>query len=268
MNSVKNDLIDKYIVLVYEYLHIMNSSEIIQHMETQSRVLEIGLSAISHIYKLAFFLSKNVATAVCHCQKGMYCYLEYIEQMNKSNMLHNLDNVDAVAFIYEKTIMELYGSSSGPISNMLSMSEPHCAQGNDLVRCTKSIEQMVRLTRALLWFDHPHFTHTERLGWIETKLPILSTLFVEYSLDDLLLFVEAVQEKLAPLTKTEYEDCMEALVKYIKRAIKSQQVPNKNTIIDVCLYLHTQYQGKTISAIAEEEGWRRPAEDLVKTLFA
>jgi hypothetical protein len=61
-------------------------------METQSRVLEIGLSAISHIYKLAFFLSKNVATAVCHCQKGMYCYLEYIEQMNKNYKLSHTEN--------------------------------------------------------------------------------------------------------------------------------------------------------------------------------
>lgn len=269
MNIVRNYIIDKYVVLVYEYLHIMNTSDILKSLDHLPLILQIGLSSITHIYKIAFLLSRNVATSVCHCQKGMYCYLEYIEQMHKTNMMHTLDNVDAVAFIYEKTVAEIYGvSGSTPFANIISIAEMNCAQGNDMIRCSKALDLLSKMIHVMLWLDNASITNADRMELVETRLHLICTLFVEYSLDPLLVWIESIQEKLAPFSKQEYFDLLDSLVKHVKRAVKSQQVPTKSAINDACLFIHAYYHDKPMEQIAEEEGWKKPMDDLMKIVFS
>jgi hypothetical protein len=269
MNIVRNYIIDKYVVLIYEYLHIMSTSEILNNLEQFPSILQIGISSITHIYKIAFLLSRNVATSACHCQKGMYCYLEYIEQMHKANMLHTLDNVDAVAFIYEKTISEIYGvSGSTPFSNIISISEMNRAQENDMIRCTKALDLLAKLIHVVLWLDNPIIHCNDRMEMVETRLHLICTLFVEYSLDPLLVWIESIQSKLAPFSKQEYFEFIDSLTKHIKRSIKSQQVPTKTAINDACLFIHAYYCDKPMGQIAEEEGWKKPMDDLMKLVFS
>lgn len=267
--SIKNDLILKYTVLIYEFFHIVNTSEIIRELENPSAVIQIGMQSITHIYKLAFFLSKQISTAVCHSQKGMYCYLEYIEQMNKTNMLHNLDNTDAVVFIYNKTLTEIYGQnpSTSMMTNILSISETDNYKGTDFIKCNKALETMTQMTNTLLWFNNPHLTTEHRLQIIETHLHPFISDFVEYSLDILFPFIESVQSKLAPMNYEEYTAFLKGFTKQIKSAQKHQQIPTKQTIAEACFLMQSQYRGKTVSQIGEEEGWKSPIEKLIKWIL-
>jgi hypothetical protein len=260
MSAIRNELVDKYTVLAYEYLHIMNASDVIKHIENQVHVIQIGFLSINHIYKLSFFLSKNVATAVCHCQKGMYCYLEYIEQMNKTNALHNLDQVDAVVFIYEKTLAEIYGHT---MSNILSVSDT--VDGSDFIRCNRCLDVVTHLAFCLLWFEN---SKLDRCSLVETHLHPLAALFSDYSLDVLIPFIECVQEKMAPFEHAEYDTFLFCLAKHIKRAIKHQQIPTKQEVDECCLQLHAYYRGKTIQQIELEEGAKHALEDLVKLVIS
>jgi hypothetical protein len=264
--STKTDLILKYAVVIYEYFHIMQMSEIMSTLENQHTVIQIGMQSITHIYKLSFFLSKQISTAVCHSQKGMYCYLEYIEQMNKTNMLHNLDNTDAVVFIYNKTLTEIYGQnpSTNMMTNILSISENDNYKGTDFI---KTLEIMSRLANTLLWFNNETLTTHCRMELVEAHLHPLSALFVEYSLDIMFPFFEFVQTKLEPMKKEEYITFLQSLTKQIKRAGKHRQIPTKQTVADACFYLQSQHRGKTVSQIGEEEGWKHPMDELVKIIF-
>lgn len=264
--SIKNELILKYAVIIYEYFHIMSTSEIVSTLETQDAIIQIGMQSVTHIYKLSFSISKQISTAVCHSQKGMYCYLEYIEQMNKTNMLHNLDNTDAVVFIYNKTLTEIYGQNtpSNIMANILSISENDNYKGTDYV---KTLETISHVANALVWFSNDQFTTPCRMELIETHLHTLIALFVEYSLDILFPFLEFVQTKLAPMKKEEYHLFLKSLTKQIKRAVKHQQIPTNLTITDACFFLQSLHRDKTVSQIAEEEGWKSPTDELVKLIF-
>ena len=272
MSAIKNELIDKYTILVYEYLHIMSTSDVVKTIENQTKVIETGLTAVTHIYKLGFCISKNVATSLCHSQKGMYCYLEYIEQMNKSNMLHNLDNVDAVVFIYDKTLSEIYGSSSNgstnTFTNILSMSESGKAHGYDVLRCNKALDLLSQMSATLVWFEHSLLTMADRMEIVEMYLHPLSNLFIDYSLDVLFPFIESVQEKIKDVSKSEYIDFIASFIKYIKRAIKQKQIPTKDTVNECCLLIHAHFNGKSIKQVGDEYGWKVPTDDLVKLLFS
>ena len=267
--SFKTELIEKYTAILYEYLHIMHTSEIVNALDNQAEVIQIGMQSITHIYKLAFFLSKQISTAVCHSQKGMYCYLEYIEQMNKTNMLHNLDNVDAVVFIYNKTLSEIYGQNppTTMMTNILSISETDAYKGSgiDFMKCNKSLEIMAHMSKTLVWFGNTHMTTLDQMELVETHLAPMSALFVDYSLDVLFPFLDTVQTKLAPMKKEEYHTFLKSVTKQIKRALKHQQIPTKQTIHESCILLH-QYKDKTVSQIGEEEGWKSPMDELVRLL--
>lgn len=268
--SFKTELIEKYTTILYEYFHIMHTSEIVNTLDNQAEVIQIGMQSITHIYKLAFFLSKQISTAVCHSQKGMYCYLEYIEQMNKTNMLHNLDNVDAVVFIYNKTLSEIYGQNppTTMMTNILSISENDSYKGSgiDFMKCNKSLEIMAHMSKTLVWFTNEHLTTIHRMELVETHLATLSALFVEYSLDVLFPFLDTVQTKLAPMKKEEYLLFWTSLTKQIRRALKHQQIPTKHTVQEWCIWLQ-QYKDKTVSQVGEEEGWKSPMEELIRALF-
>ena len=106
--KTRQELISKYESIVYDYLAIMNSSDMVKTIECSKYIIELGLSAITHIYKLAFCITKNVSTSADHCQKGIYCFIEYVEQTYKLGYTNQnpmpFDFMDAIVFIYDKSI--------------------------------------------------------------------------------------------------------------------------------------------------------------------
>jgi hypothetical protein len=103
MNFIEN-IIYNYALVIDEYFQHMIQSEILKSIENSTYILCIGLNTIIHIYKIVLINTNNIENAYKYCQKAYYCFLEYIEQMNKTNLLHNLNNSDAIIFVYKKTI--------------------------------------------------------------------------------------------------------------------------------------------------------------------
>jgi hypothetical protein len=280
--NIQKDLIDKYTTILFEYFAIMNSSPTVHSMEDRPRAVQIGLSAITNIYKLAFFSTKNVVASFGHCQKGIYCYIEYLEQIQKlGTSSQNLDYVDAITFIYDKTLSELHKgylgnstSSSSVFTNILSVSQSHQARGKELEQSKMILDQISRVCNVILWFQHPDFTLLDQMDIIDKHLPD----FFTYELTDgrefevplcesLFLFLEPLQEKMVDVTKNDYMEILAYLSKYIKRGMKRKQSLKYSDVRDVCLYLCAHYSGQTLEQIGAQEGWKRPAEDLVKLIY-
>jgi len=57
---------------------------------------------VFHIFQLNLIYTKNIDYDLC--LKSIYYYLEYLEQMKKTNALHCLNYLDALQFVYNKTI--------------------------------------------------------------------------------------------------------------------------------------------------------------------
>lgn len=269
--ETKRDLIQKYATVVYEYLAIMNASETLKSIDCQKYTIQLGLSAITHIYKLAFCNTKNVSTSANHCQKGIYCFIEYIEQTNKLGYMNMnasasggfvppFDFTDALVFIYDKTISEMRNcnveeqSGSSAFSNILSVSQSHQAQGDVFLQCRSSLEKFGRITSVLLWFSNSKISLVDQMDIVDTHLIDMVECIQELG-EDLILFLESVQETFRDMSKREYIEFLDALKKKIKKNGKSGQMH----FIPACLYL------KTFSGSSERN--KRWMDELMKHAF-
>lgn len=283
--KTRKELIKRYEAIVYDYLGIMNSSETLKTMECYKFAVQLGLSAITHIYKLAFCMTKNVATSADHCQKGIYCFIEYIEQTQKLGYIHSngsgtsFDFMDAIVFIYDKTLSDLRGgdfqksdehaSGSSAFTNILSVSQSHQAHGDDFAQCKVALEQFGHIASILLWFTHSNFSLLDQMEIVDAHLIDFLTYGVDHPCipsNDLFLFVETVQETILRMEKTEYMDFLSAMKKQIKKQMK-RGVNMENPILPACLYVKTFSSGATVKEIAEQEKWKRGVDDLAKLAF-
>ena len=306
--TFEQELIEKYESLVFDYLAIMQSSEIIKSMTDWKYAAQTGLSAITHIFKLAYYATKNASTSAGHCQKGIYCYIEYIEQTQKlaASSFQQMDYIDALTFIYDKSLTELYvgktagqgvsneGSSS--VSNILSVSESHQSQGEDFEKCKQVLNQMSRVCSLLIWFQHPNFTLIDQMELVSAHLSDLLVLTVELcERKDNQGFTESISPKGDRRSQSEervsegdsYENdvwlFLEAIQTTISGITKQEYVEiltalQKNmkrqirkggttSIMNACLYLKTIQPGMTLTELGAQEKWKRPVEDLVKMAF-
>jgi len=197
--SSQKALIDKYILVLLEYIHLIDTSEIIRGLDNSTTVFQIGLHAIAHIYKLTYYITKNVETAGCYTQKGIYCYLEYIEQMNRTNSLHNLNNMDAVLFVYDKTLAEIYtptgkrtntSNEQNMFTNIVSLNHPETREHNWKV----ILENLSNITQTVLWIDNLEITYLERLNITHEYLPKFMNIYAELP-DSSTLDILSVEEK-------------------------------------------------------------------------
>ena len=305
--TIQTELIEKYALLLMEYIHLVNSSEIIPQLDNSTVVFQIGLNALAHIYKLTFLLTKNVESAGCYTQKGMYCYLEYIEQMNRTNTLHNLDNMDAVLFVYDKTLSDLYsptGVSSNNshqqnmFSNILSLNHPHADEHN----WKHILENICYITKTVLWFDNPSITYLQRIDLtheqLEKWLLLLSETNVANKSEDgsskfagettegslvgqslkgrhcstleILKYVSTIQEKCV-VDYNDYVLLLDAIYKAYKKSLKQRKVPKESTIREKCIILIVFFSGKTFNEIIESDYGKsegwKTILDIVKWLF-
>ena len=281
--------------MVYDYLAIMNSSETMRGIDCSKQIIQLGLSAMTHIYKLAFCITKNVSTSSDHCQKGIYCFIEYVEQTYKlgGNSTQPFDFMDAIVFIYEKTISDLrsidsideHSGSSSAVSNILSVSQSHQAHGMVFLQCRTALEQFGRVVSVLLWVNHPSMNLTDEMEIVDAHLID----FLEYAIhnmsksvdhssshssshdlghslnNDIFLFIETVKETIPTMDKRDYLDFLTSLKKQIKKQDKRGEC--SMSVMQACLYLKTLNDGKSLKEIAESEKWKKPSDDLAKLAF-
>lgn len=288
--EIQKELIEKYVLLLMEYIHLVNTSDIIKQLDNANAVFQIGVNALAHIYKITFLITKNVDTAGCYTQKGIYCYLEYIEQMNRTNTLHNLDNMDAVLFVYEKTISDLYSPSGistnssqqqNMFSNILSLNHPQNVENTWQI----ILENICYITKTILWFDRTDLTYLQRIDLTHEQLHkwlLLLLENIEYmgksnfteektqSTLQIVKYIYTIQEK-CNLTYVEYIELLNVFYKTYKKVLKRKQYQTNCVVCEKCITIIVHFSGKTMSEImsseyGKTEGWKTNT-DFVKWLL-
>jgi hypothetical protein len=290
MSPIQTEIIEKYVLLLMEYIHLIHSSEIIKQLDNAPVVFQIGVNAVIHIFKMSFLLSKNTELAGCYTQKGMYCYLEYIEQMNRTNTLHNLENTDAIMFVYDKTLSDLYapfvgsgGQQQNSFINILSLNRTHTEE-----TAWKSIlEHFAYITKTILWFGNKDISHLQRIDLTHEYLEKYLVLYLENPGSvpasgafpmcntptlELLKYISVIQEKIG-MSYAEYVDFLDAFYKTHRRILKQKQKrsPTISAVraksLDISVFLRgNSYREIVASEYGKSEGWKTTV-DFVKWLF-
>jgi hypothetical protein len=199
--------------------------------------------------------------------------------MTNTNTMHNLDNIDALLFGYNKTIMELYNSKAAALgthngstsisSLLVEHNDPpannHLAEffiNNESTKHEPAgtsewkiiLEQLSKWTKILLWFERTELMHEHRIHLVTQYLKKYALLFRENN-TDMLQVLEIAQHKIR-MSNDEYLGILEEYYTNWKKIQKRNNLPSAESIGDKCLYITAAYTGKSLSEISAEEGTR------------
>jgi len=236
-------VIDKYFLLLFEYLHIMKSSAYMEssaNTNPNPNLVQVGWNATTHVFKIAILRLKNVEDAFVKSQKAMYCYLEYIEQISKQTFLA-IEPLEAVVFVYDKVL--------APITEATAVSPTVGAIGaTELSSSLKTAEKMDILANLLIPFEQQEWTLNDKIRIVEEEFYKYAILFLgdtSFQLDVLFPYIEMsksiIQEvnQIQPFNQESWQYFLDAFYKHTKRAIQQKTVPMKKQVDEKCFILKT-----------------------------
>jgi len=121
--SKTDKIIDTYSSILKEYISTINESK---HGDNLTTIVFIGINAIHRVFEYILIKTKNIEKVCYYSKKTYYYYLEYMEQVYSSNLHQNLNQMDAILFVYKKTIFDLYNGDNedtfGTMTNIITSS--------------------------------------------------------------------------------------------------------------------------------------------------
>jgi len=249
----KNRVIVKYAALVKEYFQIMNNSELVKTMTDINPSLYIGLNAINRVFEYMIMKTKNIEHAYFHSQKSYYYYLEYLEQIYKSDM--TLNHMDVVLFVYKKTIYhdnDTIPRTSDTISNIMTLQDEIISiEANELKQI---LETLFRTTSMLLFWENADITATQRMHISEEYVERYLVKFDHLEL--VTTYIELTQK--IPMKYQKYEDLLQEIIEKLERTKKRIYVDKTD-----CLFVKFYMDQDGFYKKFHDETTR----DLVKWLF-
>jgi len=93
---------EKYVSIVMEYLTN------ICYKKLSPFIIIRGLDTITHVFIMLLYYTQHLETTYLYTQKGLYLYIEFIEQIAfDANSFLQLNSKDAVIYVYKKTLYEM-----------------------------------------------------------------------------------------------------------------------------------------------------------------
>ena len=114
-------IISLLLLILYEFMQISNDTELLKTLDNPLFFSSIGMKMLFHIFHMNVVYTKNLETIFNNCRNAIYLYFEYLEQMKKTDSLHCLNYLDAIQFVYNKSIYknhERKQDESPPIYNI------------------------------------------------------------------------------------------------------------------------------------------------------
>jgi len=213
---MNNILIELYVRLVNEYYSIMGQSDILKNIENKRYIIYIGLNAINNIFKINLTTTNNIQTTYFYCEKACYCYLEYIEQINKTEVLNNLNISDVVKFVYKETI--IYNENA--ITNVNNCSSINIENSNTVFTI------LTRISSILFNWNNDSIDESIQTIICQKYLPKYLYLFVENNIVDYIDYLDTVIEKIK-MNKDVYIEFLEQFFKKIKNVKNNNDIKNK-----------------------------------------
>lgn len=233
-------IIGKYVKIIQFYLSHLSKSGIIVNNENTKNIVLIGLNSIIHIFKITLHNTKDIEYTQTSCLKATYCFLEYIERINDLSNTCDLNIINAVAFIYKKTLL--------PDSSITSSNNQNAYDGIPVLG--EVIENISTISNIILFCKNEIIINkTEPLFDIQHIIRITNThlenfICIIYNNPELLqylLYIQQIKEKL----NIDYDDYNLLLLELYKRL--------KNTILQNTRIIDENDEYKTLNEKLNEK---------------
>ena len=103
-----NDVVEKYVYLVIEYLKFIYENIKVQNLTYSKFIVTRGLETITNVFSIILYYTKNIDLTYFQCQKSFYYYIEFIGQITEEqHTFLQLNSRDAITYVYKKTFFEI-----------------------------------------------------------------------------------------------------------------------------------------------------------------
>ena len=210
--STSQQIIDKYFIIIKDYFEAVNTVSSIQNKQDLNNILFVGLNCVHRVFEYVLYKTKNIDNAVRMAQQTYFYYLEYIEQIQTTELLLKIKQSEAILFVYKKTVFELFEGNKkeanmNTLDNIMTLDEDFIQMNN---REWKSFFPRIKqLYEILFYWNKPNWKIGERIS-------ICMTYFRRYlhALDKLevpLMYLDYIQ-KHYEIELEKYKDLLEVLI--------------------------------------------------------
>jgi hypothetical protein len=217
-----------YSKLIKEYLQCINDSIIIKNSKPPHFLTYIGLNVVLFIFKIILIKTGDQQKAFLDSQKAYFYYLEYIEQIKNSNIIHNLCNLDAIKFVYNKSLTHIltYIDESSIETNESVLAVDHETLEKDLY---KSFEKRVNV---LFCWENRKITLENRIEI--SKKHLVNYLSIEEEYSYIFDYLETIIEKMN-MDFQRYDEFCSVFYQSLVKRIKSKKIPTASEMEDICM---------------------------------
>ena len=113
----KTEIIESFGKIMTGYLLFMEQSEVVINSKYVETILYNGANIVIHVFTMFVSNGQPIENILKQCCKTYICYLEYIEQIDKTNLANNLYISDISAFVYKMVFSDLNNVTNISASN-------------------------------------------------------------------------------------------------------------------------------------------------------
>lgn len=102
------EYIIKYISVIFDLFDYAKREKYKYKRDYLNYIIKQGFNTMMHIFTYMLMYTKNIDLTFFHLQKGLYYYLEFIQQIKRDEHQFLQFNIkDAIIFVYKKTIYDI-----------------------------------------------------------------------------------------------------------------------------------------------------------------
>ena len=153
----KQRIIESYYDVLNDCIDKIKSSEIIINSKHCNQSLSVGINAIHRVFEYTLLKTKQIDKAHYQAQQTYQYFIEYIEQVNKSQFVNGLNHKDAIMFVYKKAIFDIHDGNESEKTNALINIMSHSSEQvniNDKEWRTLFIRMSKFINTVLCWNNY------------------------------------------------------------------------------------------------------------------
>ena len=100
-------IVSNYLKLLNTYHILFNKNIVTKKIHYIDFIYKQGMKCLNHIFIILLHYTNNINFAYYHCEKGIYYFTEFISQIENENSFLKLSSIDAIIFVYKKTIYNI-----------------------------------------------------------------------------------------------------------------------------------------------------------------
>lgn len=168
--ELTEDIIYMNFLKLLETFHVLFKKNIMtKNLRYQDFIYLQGMKCLNHVFILLINYTNNLQFTYYHCEKGIYYFTEFISQIENENSFLKLSSIDAIIFVYKKTIYNIN-------KKMIDLSQRKYIHNVDSV-----IKFLVNINKCgyyeSLKYNYPNLLNSRnKLNYLEIKMEECSTL--------------------------------------------------------------------------------------------